>query len=76
MLFAKGSRVRFKHTGDEGEVVERIDDDMIMVRLDDGDEIPAFVDHLERLDKSNKSPVKAKVVKIEKPPAPKRRKRI
>jgi len=72
MLFAKGSRVRFKHTGDEGEVVDRIDDDMIMVRLDDGDEIPAFVDHLERLDKSNKSPVKAKVVKLEKPPSPKR----
>ena len=71
MLFAKGSRVRFKHTGDQGEVIERIDDNMVTVRLDDGDEIPAFLDHLERLDKSNASPVKAKVVKIEKPPAPK-----
>lgn len=65
MLFAKGSKVRFIHTGDEGQVLERIDDYMIKVRLDDGDEIPAFIDDLERIDDQNsKKPVKAKVVKL------------
>ncbi|MEM1321757.1 MAG: Smr/MutS family protein [Bacteroidota bacterium] len=67
MLFATGSRVRFKNTGDEGEVTGRLDDEMVNVRLDDGDEIPAFVEDLERIEDNKrlaqgKKPVKAKVV--------------
>ncbi len=71
MLFATGSRVKFKHTGFIGIVIERINDDMVSVRLDDGDEIPAFVEDLERVDeqKSGKH-IKAKVVPGKMPKAP------
>ena len=73
MLFAIGGRVRFKHTGYEGTVTELIDDQMVNVLLDDGDEIPAFVEDLMRIEDyraqlRNKPPVKAKVVKGKTPP--------
>jgi len=68
MIFAIGSRVRFIHTGYEGEVTAMLGDDMLSVLLDDGDEIPAFEDDLMRIEDyraqlRNKPPVKAKVVK-------------
>ena len=72
MLFAIGSRVRFIHTGAEGVVTAQLDADMLMVQLEDGDEIPAFVDDLQRVDDPEQA-VKAKVVpgkqiKTEAPP--------
>lgn len=68
MIYAIGSRVRFIHTGFEGVVTAQLGDDMLSVLLDDGDEIPAFVDDLMRIEDyraqlRNKPPVKAKVVK-------------
>ncbi len=53
MLFAIGSRVRFKYTGAEGEITARLGNDMLQVLLDDGDEIPAFIEDLERMDAAN-----------------------
>jgi Smr domain/Domain of unknown function (DUF2027) len=68
MLFAKGSRVRLNHTGDEGTVTDLLDNGMVNVLLDDGDEIPVFEEDLTRIEDyravlSSKPPVKAKVVK-------------
>ncbi len=68
MLFAKGSRVRLSHTGDEGTVSDLLDNGMVNVLLDDGDEIPVFEEDLMRIEDyraamRNKPPVKAKVVK-------------
>ena len=72
MLIAIGSRVRLNHTGAEGTVTALLDHGMVNVMLDDGDEIPAFVDDLMRIEDyrqalSNKPPVKAKVVKGKQP---------
>ena len=68
MLYAKGSRVKLLHTGDEGTVTDIIDEQMVNVLLDDGDEIPAFIEDLIRIEDyrtamRNKPPVKAKIVK-------------
>ena len=82
MIFATGSRVRFIHTGYEGVVTAILEDDMLSVLLDDGDEIPAFEDDLIRIEDYraqllNKPPIKAKVVQgkkekgLQKPDRPK-----
>ena len=72
MLYAKGSRVRFIHTGAEGVVEELLDEGMISVLLDDGDVIPAFLEDLIRVEDyraalSKKPPVKAKIIKGKEP---------
>ncbi|MEO1518386.1 MAG: Smr/MutS family protein [Bacteroidota bacterium] len=56
MLFANGSRVKFIHTGDEGKIIDQLSDGMLLVALDDGDEIPAFEEHLQRIGPTPKKP--------------------
>ena len=50
MLFAIGSRVRFRYTGERGVITAKLDDDMLQVRLDSDPslEIPAFEEDLMR----------------------------
>lgn len=50
MLFAIGTRVRFRYTGETGVITARLDDELLQVRLDsDPDlEIPAFAEDLTR----------------------------
>jgi hypothetical protein len=50
MLFAFGTRVRFRYTGERGTIVARLDDGMLLVRLDSDAslEIPAFEEDLLR----------------------------
>ncbi len=78
MILAKGSRVRFIFTGEEGTVTELLDDGMLNVRLDDGEVIPAFAEDVVRIEDNRplrKPPVKAKSVQGKKdksPPPPKR----
>ncbi|MFK7932496.1 MAG: Smr/MutS family protein [Saprospiraceae bacterium] len=75
MLYAIGSKVRFKHTGDEGIITRRLDNGMVEVALDGDLEmtIPIFPDDLERVvDLMNPSKTKAKIVsgKKDKTPTP------
>ncbi|MDB4769002.1 DUF2027 domain-containing protein [Saprospiraceae bacterium] len=77
MLFAEGTKVRFKNTGDEGIIIAILDREMVNVELDDdGMIIPAFIENLERMEdipKPNKNPIKAKFVeskKVTKPLTP------
>lgn len=75
MLFAIGGRVRLKHTGAEGVVHQILDENMVSVLLDDGDDIPCFVEDLIRMEDykrmlSKKPPVKAKIVKGKSPKVP------
>lgn len=78
MLFAIGTKVRLKHSGDIGEVIEQLDDQMVNVYLLDDDMIiPAFIEDLERIeDDLRHTALKARVVpgKQEKkaPPPPPR----
>ncbi|MEN0003459.1 MAG: Smr/MutS family protein [Bacteroidota bacterium] len=65
MLFAVGTKVRLIHTGDVGEVVELLDNDMLQVLLDDDDTIPVSIDNLERVEATTS--VKAKIVKGKQP---------
>ncbi len=54
MLFAVGTKVRLKNTGDEGVITERLSDDMFKVYLPEMDmDIPTFESNLIRLDKSS-----------------------
>jgi len=46
MLFARGTKVRLKATGDVGEVVDLDADDLVWVLLEDGEEIPVYSDAL------------------------------
>lgn len=47
MLFSIGTKVRFKHSNDEGTVTGMLDEDMVNVRLKDaGFEIPVFIDDI------------------------------
>ena len=67
MLFAIGSRVKLVHTGDEGVISQFLEDNMVNVLLDDGDEIPVFADDIiniedEKRKLSKKPAIKAKVV--------------
>jgi hypothetical protein len=78
MLFAIGTRVRFRYTGETGSITAMLDDGMLQVRLDsDPDfEIPAFEEDLQRDEMSEPLSAGAKFVqgKIEKlPEAPPRR---
>jgi hypothetical protein len=68
MLYAVGTRVRLIHTGDEGEVVDMLDNGMVNVLLDDDDVIPAFTEDLERVEPTKSTPhTKAKFVQGKKP---------
>jgi len=72
VLFAIGSRVKLKHTGDEGIIKELLPDNMASVLLNDGDEIPVFLEDIvniedEKRQLSSKTPIKAKVVKGKSP---------
>lgn len=75
-IYAIGSRVRLKHTGDEGVISELLPDEMATILLEDGDEIPVFLEDIisvedEKRALSTKPPVKAKVVKGKTPQTPK-----
>ncbi len=74
MLFAIGTKVKFRHTDDEGEVKALLDGGMVSVYLPKHDmEIPAHTDDLMRAEAFSKHPVKAKVVEGKKevvPPTP------
>ncbi|MEO6758758.1 MAG: hypothetical protein ABIO24_04830, partial [Saprospiraceae bacterium] len=50
MLFAVGTRVRFRYTGETGVITAMLDDAMLQVRLDSDRslEIPAFEEDLQR----------------------------
>lgn len=79
MIYAIGTKVRFKHTGDEGIITGQLDNGMVEVALD-GDldmKIPIFPDDLENtVDILKPSKTKAKLVpgkqekKVEPPPRP------
>lgn len=76
MLFAIGSRVKLIHTGDEGVITKLLEDNMVNVLLDDGDEIPAFAEDViniedEKRRLSNKSVIKAKSVPVKQVKVPK-----
>ena len=63
MLFAIGTKVKFRHTDDEGEVKALLDGGMVSVYLPKYDmEIPTHPDDLFRAEERLKHPVKAKVV--------------
>lgn len=63
MLFAIGTKVKFRHTDDEGVVKALLDGDMVSVYLPKYDmEIPTHPDDLFRAEEHLKHPVKAKVV--------------
>jgi hypothetical protein len=63
MLFAIGTKVKFLHTDDEGEVRSLLEGGMVNVYLPKYDmEIPAHTDDLMRAEERLKHPVKAKVV--------------
>ena len=75
-LYAIGTRVRLKHTGDEGVISELLSDEMATILLEDGDKIPVFLDDImsvedEKRALSAKLPIKAKIVKGKSPQIPK-----
>ncbi len=80
MLFIKGSRIRFKYTGEEGTIVELLENDMINVELDDGEIIPAFEEDVVRIEDDVRSPhkpiVKAKSVPGKQQKMPQQPKRV
>lgn len=78
MLFALGTRVRFRYTGETGTITAMLDDGMLQVRLDkDPDfEIPAFEEDLMRNTDAEPLLAGAKFVpqkEEKKPPPPPRR---
>lgn len=78
MLFAIGTRVRFRYTGETGMITAMLDDGMLQVRLDSDPEfnIPAFEEDLQRDEMAEPQSAGAKFVqgKAEKQPeAPPRR---
>ncbi len=59
MLFAKGSRVRLKISGESGVVTDMLDKDLLMIRLDGQSmEIPVFEEDLEHVNKDNFKEIK------------------
>ncbi len=63
MLFAIGTKVKFLHSSDEGEVTAILSEDMVNVLIKGDDmEIPVFVENLIRVE-DEQSKVKAKIVK-------------
>lgn len=78
MLFAIGTKVRIRFTGERGVITAQLDDGMLQVRLDnDPDfEIPVFEDDLQRDTGAEPVLAGAKFVKgkqVEEPAAPPRR---
>ncbi|MBU6341081.1 MAG: Smr/MutS family protein [Bacteroidetes bacterium] len=78
MLFAIGTRVRFRYTGECGIITAQLDGEMLQVRLDnDPDlEIPAFEEDLMRDEGAEPSSAGAKFIigkQDKKPEAPPRR---
>ena len=73
MLFTIGTHIRFKHTGEEGIIVEILELDMLNVQLPDGEVIPAFAQDIIRIEDEirprHKPPVKAKSITT-RPPTP------
>ena len=72
MLFAVGTKVRFKRTGDIGVITSILEGGLLSVYIEEsGMEIPTFQDDLERLE-TKKVPgtkvVKGKKAKVVKPP--------
>lgn len=65
MLFAIGTRVRFRYTGEKGVITAMLDDGMLMVRLDSDSslEIPAFQEDLLRNEDAEPVSVGAKFMK-------------
>ncbi|MCC6411190.1 MAG: Smr/MutS family protein [Saprospiraceae bacterium] len=80
MLFAIGTRVRFRYTGESGVITAQLDDGMLQVRLDSDHslEIPAFEEDLQRDAGAEPSSPGAKFVagKVEKKPEPPPRREI
>jgi hypothetical protein len=67
MLFTVGTKVRFKHTEDEGVVRALLDGGMVSVYLPSEDmEIPAYTEDLVRASEYQRYPVKAKIVAAKK----------
>ncbi|HRD81415.1 MAG TPA: Smr/MutS family protein [Saprospiraceae bacterium] len=63
MLYAKGTRVRLRHSAEQGVVTEILDKDLLMIRLDGEDmEIPVFAEDLENNWSEKTAGVKAKVI--------------
>ncbi len=68
MLFAIGTKVRLKHTGDIGEITEMLGDGMLNVWVDSQDmEIPVFEEDLVRAEDYVNTNHKAKIINT---PAP------
>lgn len=63
MLFAIGTKVRLKHTGDEGVITEMLSDGMLNVWIEDQDmEIPVFEEDLVRAEDYKNTNHKAKII--------------
>ncbi len=65
MIYAKGTRVKLRNTGDEGVITELLGNGLVAVYLKETDmEIPTYEDNLEPAEEHlvNKTVVKAKVV--------------
>jgi len=65
MIYAKGTRVRLRNTGDEGVITELLGNGLVAVYLKETDmEIPTYEDNLEPAEGQlvNKTVVKAKIV--------------
>lgn len=63
MLYAKGTRVRLRHSAEQGVVTEILDKDLLMIRLDGADmEIPIFTEDLEKNWAEKAGGVKAKII--------------
>lgn len=69
MLFAKGTRVRLRHSHDKGVVTEILDKELLMVQLDGEDmEIPVFAEDLERAENESPGRTSAKIISSPTPP--------
>jgi len=63
MLYAKGTRVRLRHSAEKGVVTDILDKDLLMIRLDGADmEIPVFSEDLENILSENSAGVKSKII--------------
>lgn len=63
MLFAIGTKVRLKHTGDVGEITEMLNDGMLNVWIESQDmEIPVFEEDLVRAEDYVNTNHKAKII--------------
>lgn len=63
MLFAIGTKVRLKHTGDSGVISDILEGGMLNVYIEDQDmEIPVFEDDLVRAQDYSDTNIKAKII--------------